>query len=117
MIPAPPPPPHYPPPSPPLHHPPRLSRIKLSKQVLFVNYYILFFILFILFTFIVCIILQKEVFLWVDSELKDVYKIDDALTWAQQKEDIVTKLLPRLYKIVNKKYSISNSSLLDMLYG
>ena len=79
--------------------------------------FIFFFILFILFTFIVCIILQKEVFIWIDSELKDVYQIDNALTWAEQKADIVTKLLPPLYKIVNKKYSISNSKLLEMLYG
>ena len=53
----------------------------------------------------------------MDSELKDVYQIDNELTWAEQKNDIVTKLLPPLYKIVNKKHSISNSKLLKMLYG
>lgn len=79
--------------------------------------FIIFFYFIILFTFIVCIILQKEVFLWTDSELKDVYQIDNELTWAEQKEDIVTKLLPPLYKIINKKYDVSNSSLLEMLYG
>ncbi|CAG8778999.1 3229_t:CDS:2, partial [Rhizophagus irregularis] len=59
----------------------------------------------------------QEVFIWVDSELKDIYKIDEKLTWVEQKENIVTKLLPPLYKIVNKKYSITNRKLLKMLYG
>jgi hypothetical protein len=53
----------------------------------------------------------------VDSELKKVYKIDDMLTWADQRDDIVTKLLPPLYKLVNKKYDVSNNDLLKMLYG
>jgi hypothetical protein len=53
----------------------------------------------------------------VDSELKEVYKIDDTLTWADQRDDIVTKLLPPLYKLVNKKYDVSNNDLLKMLYG
>jgi hypothetical protein len=53
----------------------------------------------------------------VDSELKEVYKIDDMLTWADQRDDIVTKLLPPLYKLVNKKYAVSNNDLLKMLYG
>jgi hypothetical protein len=52
----------------------------------------------------------------VDSELKDIYRIDEKLTWAEQKEEIVTKLLPPLYKIVNKKYNITNDKLLKMLY-
>ena len=56
-------------------------------------------------------------FIWVDSELKDIYKIDEKLTWAEQKENIVTKLLPPLYKLVNRKYSVTNSKLLRMLYG
>ena len=78
----------------------------------------LFIILFfLLYLYSLCIILQKEVFLWVDSELKDVYQINDELTWAEQKPDIVTKLLPPLYKIVNKKYDVTNQKLLDMLYG
>lgn len=49
--------------------------------------------------------------------MKDLYKIDDKLTWAEQKEEIITKLLPSLYKLVNKKYSVTNSELLKMLYG
>jgi hypothetical protein len=53
----------------------------------------------------------------VDSELKDIYRIDEKLTWAEQKEEIVTKLLPPLYKIVNKKYNITNDKLLKILYG
>lgn len=61
-------------------------------------------------------ILQKEVFIWVDSELKDVYKIDNNRTWAEQKEDIIVKLLPPLYKLVNKKFNVSNSDLLEMLH-
>ncbi|CAB5309476.1 unnamed protein product [Rhizophagus irregularis] len=61
--------------------------------------------------------IKQEVFIWVDSELKDIYKIDEKLTWVEQKENIVTKLLPPLYKIVNKKYSITNRKLLKMLYG
>ena len=43
--------------------------------------------------------------------------INDELTWLEQKEDIITKLLPPLYKLVNKKYNVSNSDLLAMLYG
>jgi hypothetical protein len=56
------------------------------------------------------------VFIWVDSELKDIYKIDEKQTWVEQKENIVTKLLPPLYKLVNKKYSVTNGKLLKMLY-
>jgi hypothetical protein len=56
------------------------------------------------------------VFIWVDSELKDIYKIDEKQTWVEQKENIVTKLLPPLYKLVNKKYSVTNAKLLKMLY-
>jgi hypothetical protein len=78
-------------------------------------------IVFVLFTFIlfICIylFLQKEVFIWTDSELKDLYEIDDKLTWVEQKEEIITKLLPPLYKLVNKKYNVTNSELLKMLYG
>jgi hypothetical protein len=55
----------------------------------------------------------------VDSELREVYKINDKLTWSDQKNDIITKLLPPLYKLVNKKYKnkFSNVDLLKMLYG
>ena len=53
----------------------------------------------------------------MDSELKDIYEIDNKRTWAEQKDDVVTKLLPPLYKLVNKKYNVSNSNLLRMLYG
>ena len=63
------------------------------------------------------IILQKEVFIWVDSELRDIYEINEKQTWAEQKDKIIIKLLPPLYKLVNKKYSVSNATLLNMLYG
>jgi hypothetical protein len=53
----------------------------------------------------------------VDSELKNIYQIDEKLTWVEQKEEIVTKLLPPLYKLVSKKYNITNHKLLKMLYG
>jgi hypothetical protein len=53
----------------------------------------------------------------VDLELKEIYKIDDTLTWADQRDDIVTKLFLPLYKLVNKKYDVSNNDLLKMLYG
>lgn len=33
-----------------------------------------------------------------------------------QKEEIITKLLPPLYKLINKKYSVTNNELLKMLY-
>jgi hypothetical protein len=46
-----------------------------------------------------------------------VYEIDNERIWAEQKECIITKLLPSLYKLVNKKYNVSNSNLLKMLYG
>lgn len=75
------------------------------------------FIILFFFYLQLCIILQQEVFLWVDSELKDVYQIDDKLTWIEQKEDIITKLLPPLSRLVNKKYDITNGKLLRMLYG
>ena len=53
----------------------------------------------------------------MDSELKDLYMIDDKLTWAEQKDQIITKLIPSLYKLVNKKYNVSNNDLLKMLYA
>ncbi|RIA85089.1 hypothetical protein C1645_831293 [Glomus cerebriforme] len=40
----------------------------------------------------------NEVFIWVNSELVDIYKIDEKWTWAEQKKNIVTNLLPPLYK-------------------
>jgi hypothetical protein len=61
-------------------------------------------------------ILQKEVFIWVDSELRDLYKIDHKETWVEQREEIMTKLLPPLYKLVNSKYNVTNNELLKMLY-
>jgi hypothetical protein len=57
------------------------------------------------------------VFIWVDSQLTQVYEIDDERTWAEQKENVISKLLPPLYKLVNKKYNVSNSDLLKMLHG
>ena len=52
----------------------------------------------------------------MDSELKDIYKIDEKRTWVGQIEDIKTKLLPPLYKLANKKYSVTNDDILKMLY-
>jgi hypothetical protein len=46
-----------------------------------------------------------------------MYEINNEHTWAKQKECIITKLLPPSYKLVNKKYNVSNSDLLKMLYG
>ncbi|GET62959.1 hypothetical protein GLOIN_2v1485488 [Rhizophagus irregularis DAOM 181602=DAOM 197198] len=43
-------------------------------------------------------------------------KIDSECTWLEQKETIITKLLPPLYKLVNKKYNVSNSNILKMLH-
>jgi hypothetical protein len=109
-----------------LHLPPRLHlrprfpinilfvtklHTKKLKQVLFLYYLLLFYFIY------VYLFLQKEVFIWTDSELKDLYEIDDKLTWVEQKEEIITKLLPPLYKLVNKKYNVTNSELLKMLYG
>ena len=53
----------------------------------------------------------------MDSELKDIYQIDEKLTWVEQREDIISKLLPPLYKLVNKKYNVTNNNILKMLYG
>lgn len=53
----------------------------------------------------------------MDSELKNIYEIDSERTWLEQKETIITKLLPPLYKLVNKRYSVLNGELLKMLYG
>ncbi|CAB4489488.1 unnamed protein product [Rhizophagus irregularis] len=61
--------------------------------------------------------IKKEVFIWVDSEFKDIYEIDSDRTWLETKENIITKLLPPLYKLVNKKYNVSNSDILKMLHG
>ncbi|CAG8537333.1 5572_t:CDS:2, partial [Gigaspora rosea] len=47
----------------------------------------------------------------------DIYYIDEKLTWTDQKNDIITKLLPALCKEVNKKYNVSQQELLKMLYG
>ncbi|CAB4417095.1 unnamed protein product [Rhizophagus irregularis] len=58
----------------------------------------------------------KEVFIWIDSDLKDVFEIDVKITWAEQKDNIVTKLLPALRKLVDKRYKVTNKELLDMLY-
>ena len=49
--------------------------------------------------------------------MKDIYEIDYKHTWSEQKQDIITKLLPPLYKLVNKKYNVSNSDLVKMLHG
>ncbi|CAG8768286.1 9000_t:CDS:2, partial [Rhizophagus irregularis] len=59
---------------------------------------------------------KKEVFIWVDSNLKDIFEIDIKITWAEQKDEIVTKLLPALRKLVDKRYKVTNKELLDMLY-
>ncbi|GET54523.1 hypothetical protein GLOIN_2v1485488 [Rhizophagus irregularis DAOM 181602=DAOM 197198] len=61
--------------------------------------------------------IKKEVFIWVDSEFKDIYEIDSDRMWLEQKENIITKLLSPLYKLVNKKYNVSNSDILKMLHG
>ncbi|CAB4495141.1 unnamed protein product [Rhizophagus irregularis] len=61
--------------------------------------------------------IKKEVFICVDSELKNIYEIDSERMWLEQKETIIIKLLPPLYKLVNKKYNISNSNILKMLHG
>ncbi|POG57931.1 hypothetical protein GLOIN_2v1488990 [Rhizophagus irregularis DAOM 181602=DAOM 197198] len=37
--------------------------------------------------------------------------------FAEQKDEIVTKLLPALRKLVDKRYKVTNKELLDMLYG
>ena len=55
-------------------------------------------------------------YIWADSELKDIYEIDNERTWAEQKDNIILKLLPPLYKLVNKKYNVLNQDLLKMLY-
>ncbi|RIB16741.1 hypothetical protein C2G38_2189092 [Gigaspora rosea] len=61
--------------------------------------------------------IKEKVFIWCDSALKDIYYIDEKLTWVDQKNDIITKLLPALCKKVNKKYNVSQQELLKMLYG
>lgn len=53
----------------------------------------------------------------MDSDLKDSYVIDDTLTWTEQRNNIITKLIPPLYNLVNKRYSVSNKDLLNMLHG
>ena len=53
----------------------------------------------------------------MDSELKDLYVIDDKYTQAEQKDQIITKIILSLYILVNKKYDISNCDLLKILYA
>ncbi|CAG8496699.1 4633_t:CDS:2, partial [Racocetra fulgida] len=59
----------------------------------------------------------KEIFIWCDSDLKDIYCIDEKITWVDQKSAIMTQLLPALCKKVDKKYNVSQQELLKMLYG
>ena len=48
--------------------------------------------------------------------MNELYQIDNKVTWAEQKEEIVKKLLPPLYKLVNSKYNVTNNELLKMLH-
>ncbi|GET57092.1 hypothetical protein GLOIN_2v1847667 [Rhizophagus irregularis DAOM 181602=DAOM 197198] len=47
--------------------------------------------------------IKKEVFICVDSELKNIYEIDSERMWLEQKETIIIKLLPPLYKYPEKE--------------
>ncbi|RHZ87758.1 hypothetical protein Glove_30g153 [Diversispora epigaea] len=59
--------------------------------------------------------IKKEVFLVVDSEMNTVYQINDRLTWAAQKHDVITKLLPPLKRKINKKYKVTGAEIIKML--
>ncbi|KAF0419878.1 hypothetical protein F8M41_007124 [Gigaspora margarita] len=60
--------------------------------------------------------LNSESIIWYDSALKDIYCIDKKLIWADQKNDIIIKLLSALCNKVDKKYNISQQELLKMLH-
>ncbi|PKK65110.1 hypothetical protein RhiirC2_786602 [Rhizophagus irregularis] len=53
--------------------------------------------------------LKAKVFIWVDSDLKDIFEIDIKITWAEQKDEIVTKLLLALRKLIQGEEKIKNN--------
>ncbi|RHZ50402.1 hypothetical protein Glove_499g61 [Diversispora epigaea] len=59
---------------------------------------------------------RKELFLVYNSKYKTKYLIKPELTWVEQRDFIITKLLPRLSKIMNKKYIVSDTDLLEMIH-
>ncbi|RHZ77334.1 hypothetical protein Glove_181g29 [Diversispora epigaea] len=59
---------------------------------------------------------RKELFLVYNSKYKTKYLIKPELTWVEQRDFIITKLLPCLSKIMNKKYTVSDTDLLEMIH-
>src|SRR5215204_2554480 len=47
--------------------------------------------------------------------MNTVYQINDRLTWAAQKHDVITKLLPLLKRKINKKYKVTGAEIIRML--
>lgn len=50
------------------------------------------------------------------SKYESRYPIKPECTWVEQRDFIITKLLPRLSKILNKKYTVSDTDLLEMIH-
>ncbi|RHZ86250.1 hypothetical protein Glove_53g41 [Diversispora epigaea] len=59
--------------------------------------------------------IKREVFLVVDSEMNTVHQINDYLTWAAQKHNVITKLLPSLKRKINKKYKVTGAEITKIL--
>ncbi|RHZ85234.1 hypothetical protein Glove_69g37 [Diversispora epigaea] len=59
---------------------------------------------------------SKELFLIYNFKYKTKYLIKPELTWVEQRDFIITKLLPRLNKIMNKKYIVLDTDLLEMIH-
>ncbi|RHZ82089.1 hypothetical protein Glove_114g65 [Diversispora epigaea] len=47
--------------------------------------------------------------------MNTVYQINNHLTWAAQKHDVITKLLPLLKRKINKKYKVTGAEIIKML--
>jgi hypothetical protein len=50
-----------------------------------------------------------------ESKYKYKYPIKKELTWIEQKDFVITKILPKISKIINDKYKVSNYEIMEML--
>jgi Mg-chelatase subunit ChlI len=49
------------------------------------------------------------------SKYKKIFEIKAELTWLEQRDDVITKILPKLTKEINKKYKVASVEIKDML--
>lgn len=50
------------------------------------------------------------------SKYKQIYEIKKERTWESQRDMIITKILPKLAKKINKKYTVAIEEIKQMLY-